>query len=104
MKKLYQFRYYGEGHENNFPENLSLNSTVNLLQDYPTTTQLGIQAWPGAQFKLNNSSALIEIGMTSIYELELDGLTYLNELYFDSDTLAAAAAGHGIIIDIIYEI
>jgi len=42
--------------------------------------------------------------MTSIYELELDGLTYLNELYFDSDTLAAAAAGHGIIIDIIYEI
>lgn len=104
MKKLYQFRYYGEGHENNFPENLSLNSAVNLLQDYTTTTQLGIQAWPGAQFKLNNGSTLIEIGMTSIYELELDGLTYLNGLYFDSDTLTAATADHGIIVDIIYEI
>jgi hypothetical protein len=38
MKKLYQFRYYGQGNENNFPVDLNIEETVNLLQNYPRTT------------------------------------------------------------------
>ena len=103
MKKLYQFRYYGENHENNFPTNLTLTSTTNLLENFPTTTQLGIQAWPGAKLALNEGSSSIEVGLTSIYELELDGLTYLYGLYFDNNTIAGARSDRAIIVDLVYE-
>ena len=103
MKKLYQFRYYGQGNENNFPADLNIEETVNLLQNYPRTTQLGIQSWPGAKFSLNEGNNPIEVGMTGIYELDLDGLTYLYGLYFDQETLNQVSETKGIIIDLIYE-
>jgi hypothetical protein len=44
-------------------------------------TQLGIQASPGTIFTLNNGTD-IQIGKTGIYELDLEGLTYLTNLVF----------------------
>ena len=105
MKKLYQFRYYGENNQNNFPSNLTLTANTNLLENFPTTIQLGIQAWAGAKFNLNEKSdSTIEVGITNIYELDLEGLTYLNGLYFTDNTLEAVATeDKKIIVDLVYE-
>lgn len=62
-------------------------------------TQLGIQAPSGTKFYLNGFDNQLQVGCTGIYELDLEGLTTLTQLRFNSDSLANAET---IIVDVIY--
>ena len=108
-KHIMQFRYYNdEQGNNNQPEDLnaeSLNKGT-IFAKYLPFTQLGIQALPGTRFFLNdNHEGPVIIGSTGIYELELEGITKINSLKFDSKSLKLIADNPNafLIIDVIYE-
>ena len=112
-KRIMQFRYYGEGNENNQPkgviniDNLSgSRGDYSIFDDYNTITQLGIQALPGTRFILNNNSdGPIVIGSTGIYELELEGISSIEALRFERESIEAIENNPnvGLIVDIVYE-
>lgn len=107
-KHIMQFRYYGENHNNNQPENLELSQLVNgaVFSKYLPFTQLGIQSLPGTRFYLNDSvEGPVIIGSTGIYELELENISKITSLKFDSkslDLINNNVNGY-LIIDVIYE-
>lgn len=108
-KHIMQFRYYNdEPGNNNQPEDLnaeSLNKGT-IFAKYLPFTQLGIQALPGTRFFLNdNIEGPVIIGSTGIYELELEGISKISSLKFDSKSLKLIADNPNafLIIDVIYE-
>ena len=108
-KHIMQFRYYNdEQGNNNQPEDLnaeSLNKWT-IFAKYLPFTQLGIQALPGTRFFLNdNIEGPVIIGSTGIYELELEGISKISSLKFDSKSLKLIADNPNafLIIDVIYE-
>lgn len=108
-KHIMQFRYYNdEQGNNNQPEDLnaeSLNKGT-VFAKYLPFTQLGIQALPGTRFFLNdNIEGPVIIGSTGIYELELEGISKISSLKFDSKSLKLIADNPNafLIIDVIYE-
>ena len=113
-KHIMQFRYYKDKNEdnlppeNNQPKNITMDSLVNgsIFQEYLPFTQLGIQALPGTRFYLNNNiEGPVIIGSTGIYELELDGISKINNLWFERKSLELIANNNNasLIIDVIYE-
>lgn len=108
-KHIMQFRYYDEGNSNNQPEGLKLNQLVNgeeVFSKYLPFTQLGIQSLPGTRFYLNkNIEGPVIIGTTGIYELELEGISKISSLKFDSKSLNLIKNNPNgyLIIDVIYE-
>ena len=111
MKCVQQFRYYGEGHPSNYPSD-SMNSNSlydgSIFKEYTPITQIGIQSLPGTTFYLNNDetrSNPIIIGYSGIFELDLDGITEINTLCFQLESLQRINQVYGasLIIDIIYE-
>lgn len=109
MKKIKQFRYYGEKNSQNYPSNINKNSLVNdnIFNSYGLVKQLGIQTLPGIKFRLNSSSNLdwIVIGSTGIYELDLEDLLEIEKIQFHNDSieLINSNLSASLIIDIIYE-
>lgn len=108
-KHIMQFRYYNdEQGNNNQPEDLnaeSLNKGT-IFAKYLPFTQLGIQTLPGTRFFLNdNIEGPVIIGSTGIYELELEGISKITSLKFDSKSLKLIADNPNafLIIDVIYE-
>ena len=106
MKRLMQFRYYGEGNDNiNYPYNhLSfLDKLVSgiLCNVYSSISQLGIQGPPGLIFYLNNSGNKLTIGKTGIYELDLAGIGRIFAIQFDGKQMREFK--DRLIIDIVYE-
>ena len=108
-KHIMQFRYYNdEQGNNNQPEDLnaeSLNKGT-IFAKYLPFTQLGIQALPGTRFFLNdNIEGPVIIGSTGIYELELEGISKISSLKFDSKSLKLIADNPNafLIIDVLYE-
>ena len=108
-KHIMQFRYYNdEQGNNNQPEDLNADALVygTVFEKYLPFTQLGIQALPGTRFYLNdNIEGPVIIGSTGIYELELEGISKINSLKFDSKSLKLIADNPNafLIIDVIYE-
>ena len=107
-KHIMQFRYYDENHSNNKPENLILSQLINgeVFSKYLPFTQLGIQSLPGTRFYLNdNIEGPVILGTTGIYELELEGISKINSLKFDSKSLNLIKNNPNgyLIIDVIYE-
>lgn len=107
-KHIMQFRYYDESNSNNQPEGLKLSQLENgdVFSKYRSFTQLGIQSLPGTRFSLNdNIEGHIIIGSTGIYELELEGISEINSLKFDSKSLELIRDNPNgyLIIDVIYE-
>ena len=107
-KHIMQFRYYDENHSNNQPENLKLSQLINgeVFSKYLPFTQLGIQSLPGTRFYLNdNIEGPVILGTTGIYELELEGISKINSLKFDSKSLNLIKNNPNgyLIIDVIYE-
>ena len=108
-KHIMQFRYYNdEQGNNNQPEDLNADSLNKgtIFAKYLPFTQLGIQALPGTRFFLNdNIEGPVIIGSTGIYELELEGISKINSLKFDSKSLKLIADNPNafLIIDVIYE-
>ena len=114
MKKIKQFRYYGELPDNprvalNYPKglkyaDLSASGNNNIFKELGVVTHLGIQAPSGTQFYLNNSSYSIRVGSTGIYELDLTGIGSITSIRFSKDSLNAIETWtDGLIIDVLYE-
>jgi hypothetical protein len=83
MKKIMQFRYFGDNDDKNFPKGLSANDLTGgeIFNDYVPITQLGIQAPPGTIFYLNaptKSDNSIIMGNSGLYELNLEGIGEIN--------------------------
>jgi hypothetical protein len=59
---------------------------------------------PGTKFYLNNGLTPIIIGPTGIYELDLEGISQITDLRFDSNSLTAVENNDSayLIIDIVY--
>ena len=107
-KHVMQFRYYEDNHTNNQPVELNADQLVNgtVFAKYLPFTQLGIQALPGTRFYLNdNIEGPVIVGSTGIYELELEGISKISSLKFDSKSLKLIADNPNafLIIDVIYE-
>lgn len=107
-KHIMQFRYYKDSHINNQPVELNADALVygTVFEKYLPFTQLGIQALPGTRFYLNdNIEGPVIIGSTGIYELELEGISKISSLKFDSKSLKLIADNPNafLIIDVIYE-
>lgn len=107
MKKVYQYRYYGEGVEKNYPYELNrehlISGDIFSKTGKSSITHLGIQASPGTTFFLNNSDNPIQVGKTGIYEINLNGYGFITSIIFSTGTLDKVNEDNGIIMDIIYE-
>lgn len=92
-KQVQQFRYYNDKETvKNQPSKISyarLASGSIFFEDSTlgAITQLGIQSLPGTKFYLNNSAEPIIIGSTGIYELNLEGISEITALSFDTISL-----------------
>lgn len=107
-KHIMQFRYYGDNHIDNQPRGIikeQLTQNGGIFTKYLPFTQLGIQTLPGSRFYLNNAESPIIVGSTGIYELELEGISEIDKLYFDSKTLELINSNPNayLIIDVIYD-
>ena len=106
-KKVMQFRYYSDESELNYPKGCngeSLNNG-NIFNEYTPIIQLGIQTLPGTKFYLNNSKVdPIIVGSTGIYELDIDGMTEITKLQFNSRSLQTISnsSNASLIVDIVY--
>ena len=109
-KYIMQFRYYGEdGKENNYPPNISKEMLYNgansgIFADYLPITKLGIQTLPGSRVYLNNDTPIV-IGSTGIYDLDLEGISEINKIYFDRTSIDAIDKNSNafLIVDIVYD-
>lgn len=106
-KKVKQFRYYSNGSDNNYPLGLTNRQLISgsAFNNYMPIVQLGIQTMPGTKLYLNGSNNPIIIGSTGIYELDLQGLTQINSLQFDANSVTLINNNQSayLIVDIIYE-
>ena len=111
-KRIMQFRYYGDGNTSNQPKTNDSNTTISyntlidgkVFKNYLPFTKLGIQALPGTRFSLNDGPEII-IGSTGIYELDLEGISKINNLKFAGQSLSIISNnnGVGLIIDAVCE-
>lgn len=112
-KVVRQYRYYGKSDSKNQPkEEISFETLVNegsiffSEKGLAAITQLGIQALPGTKFYLNNAKKPIIIGATGIYELDLEGISEINSLSFDADSIKVIEeVGNAyLIVDALYNV
>ena len=111
--RIAQFRYYGNGNENNYPLNdiswfggSDNVTTYDLLKNLGPAVKIGIQTLPGVRFFLNNNSDSIIIDHTGIYELDVrDITTTISSLKFDvsSLNLISEVDNASLIVDIMYK-
>ena len=105
-KKIMQFRFYDEVSGINQPSNLRVKGlrSGNAFSNYLPITQLGIQTVPGTKFYLNNSTTPIIVGATGIYEINLEGISQITNISFDSASLVSIAQNpsSSLIIDFVY--
>lgn len=110
-RKVYQVRYYGDNKSDsnkNQPANLTGNRlrSGSVFSQYTPMKQIGIQSMPGVKFYLNNSVEPITIGSTGIYELNVENMTEITALSFDTTSINMinqTPSTSYIIVDILYE-
>ena len=107
-KQIYQVRYYGDSHANNQPAGLTgmKLKSGSVFSNYLPILQLGIQTIPGVKFYVNNSETPVIVGATGIYELDVDGLTEITNLTFDTTAINLIKSNPStayLIVDIIYD-
>lgn len=109
-RKVQQIRYYGDGEMNgkNQPHGLTGNRlrSGSAFSSYTPIKQIGIQTMPGVKFYLNNSTDPIIVGSTGIYELNVENLTEITALSFDTvsiNMINQTPSLSYIIVDILYE-
>ena len=106
-RQVKQFRYYGANDVRNYPDEVSYAALLsgNIFQQYAPIISLGIQGSPDLKFYINQSSNPIMLGVTGIYELDIDGITTLSSIRIDKESLNNITADNAnpLMIDIIYE-
>ena len=107
-KQIYQVRYYGDSHAKNQPAGLTgmKLKSGSVFSNYLPILQLGIQTIPGVKFYVNNSETPVIVGATGIYELDVDGLTEITNLTFDTTAINLIKSNPStayLSVDIIYD-
>ena len=107
-KKIHQIRYYGDKNSKNYPAGLTAASLAQGLafSQYLPIVQLGIQTLPGMKVYINSHDKPVVIGQTGIYELSVDGMSYITNLAFDPITLSLINKNQTntyLIVDFLYE-
>lgn len=100
-----QIRYYGEGHSKSNTNASVLSSGAAFFNTLPIV-QLGVQSVPGTMITINNHTSPIIVGQTGIYELNVDGISYITDLKFSGDVLQTINNSNGrlfLIVDYVYE-
>lgn len=108
-KRIEQIRFYQQNNNElrNQPQGLTMNRLISgsvFNEKYPII-QLGIQTLPGVKFYLNNAVTPIVVGYTGIYDLDLEGITEITQLNFDSESIKMINNNKDsyLIVDYIYE-
>ena len=119
-KRIKQYRYYSDnvdGVTQNQPkevigedgksQKVSYKHYVSGLvfgSNFPVL-QLGIQALPGTKFYLNNAVDPIIIGLTGIWEIDLDGQTEITAIQIDNESNQNIRDNNNafLIVDVIYD-
>lgn len=111
--RVKQFRYYSDGSENNQPKIMPSGESVTyanyvsgeVFGNHFPVTQLGIQALPGTKFYLNHALEPVLIGVTGIYDLELNEQTQITKIQFGVDSMQILKDNNNayLIVDIIYD-
>ena len=106
VKRIKQFRFYGNSNDKNTNNKIFFTSGVDF-SSYMPIVHLGIQTLPGTKVYLNsNFDAPVIIGITGIYELNLENTTGLiSSLMFDAasmDIIDTTPTAY-LIVDIVYE-
>lgn len=111
MKKVYQYRYYSPTSSNDATVgNKNTNATIEFVngkafENRTPILQLGIQSIPGTEFYVNGNSSPVIVGITGIYELDLQGEVEISSLRFSPVSLKKIEESQGgyLIVDIVYE-
>lgn len=107
--KIMQIRYYGINSSKNSDTNLKEKLIKEMIGKdgiIPSPiVSLGIQtSLPGLQFYINNSERPVIVGVSGIYELNLNDLNKIYSLIFSEASIGAIDNGsHYLIIDVLYE-
>lgn len=110
MKKVKQFRYYGEDNALNYPEGISLKTLVSgsiftKTKVYPIV-QLGVQTLPGIGFYLNKGNDPVIVDASGIFTLNLSDGIEISSLSFDLESMNLINENDEayLVIDIIYNV
>lgn len=89
-KFIRQIRYYGPGDNRNQPQGLTQSELTSgsIFNTTPTILQLGVQSFPGMKFFVNGADGPVIIGSTGIYELNVDGISQINSIRFDTTEIS----------------
>lgn len=106
-KRVGQIRYYNDNNDKNYPKGLKYAQLASgsIFNNIRNITQLGIQTMPGTKIYLNNHTLPVIIGMTGIYELNVDGMSTITAIRVDAASLKIIGGNKDsyLIIDYIYE-
>lgn len=119
-KRIKQYRYYNDsnnGVTQNQPKEVLGEDGVYQEVNYKhyvsglvfgsnfPVLQLGIQALPGTKFYLNNAVDPIIIGLTGIWEIDLDGQTEITAIQIDNESIQNIRNNNNafLIVDVIYD-
>lgn len=106
-KKVGQVRWFNSNSNYNWPSTITLDdfSIGTIFPKAVSITQIGIQTLPGTKIYINSSANPIIVGATGIYDLNVEGLTYITNILFDNASLRTIENNDNayIIIDYIYE-
>ena len=107
-KYVNQIRYYGDGNSKNSARNVTLQTlqSGSIFHNTFPIVQLGVQTLPGMKIYINNHTNPVIVGQTGIYELNVDGMSYITDLRFDGSTLKIiddSKSNAYLIIDYLYE-
>ena len=107
-KYVNQIRYYGDGSSKNSARNVTLQTlqSGSVFHNTFPIVQLGVQTLPGMKIYINNHTNPVIVGQTGIYELNVDGMSYITDLRFDGSTLKIINDNQKntyLIVDYLYE-
>lgn len=93
-KQIVQFRYYNDDNENDNDNQPAGKKYIDFCKDgsvftpYLPFTQINIQTMPGVRMYLNNDIVNpVIIGSTGIYQLDLEGISEITDLYFSTASM-----------------
>lgn len=106
VKNIKQFRFYGTDNENNTNAASFFKDPGVGLNAYMPVVHIGVQTLPGTKIYLNDNLNPIIVGLTGIYELDLDNTTGLiSKIRFDEQSINIINSIETayLILDIVYE-
>ena len=106
VKNIKQFRFYGTDNENNTNAASFFKDPGVGLNAYMPVVHIGVQTLPGTKIYLNDNLNPIIVGLTGIYELDLEGISEITSISFDRDSLSAINNINNayLIVDAIYNV